>query len=190
MVIAFINMKCVVVRAVRFSTHTSMGLHPATWNRCRLHKRNTAGCHAATRPAAPLDLVRSRAWLIVCQDEPCPWQASDCHSHRRCLTAARTWHQGSAERLTLCARRRVSVPEREEAVGLLGAQSGGGSPVATRAHAKEHSAVSVAALPDDQTKLMLEEPGSDVRSRRPPILLYHPDHPDLDPDPNPNYPQP
>ena len=67
----------------------------------------------------------------------------------------------------VCASTRVSVPEREEAVGLLGAQSGGGSPVATRAHAKEHSAVSVAALPDDQTKLTLEEPGSDVRSRRP-----------------------
>ena len=63
----------------------------------------------------------------------------------------------------------MSVPEREEAVGLLGAQSGGGSPIAPRAHAKEHSAVGV---PDDhdKTKLVLEEPGSDVRSRRPLIL--------------------
>ena len=52
-------------------------------------------------------------------------------------------------------------------MGLLGAQSGGGSPIAPRAHAKEHSAVGV---PDDQTKLVLEEPGSDVRSRRPLIL--------------------
>lgn len=56
----------------------------------------------------------------------------------------------------------AGVPEREEAVGLLGAQSGGGSPVAPRGHAKEHSAVSVSALPDRQTKLMLDEPGSDV----------------------------
>lgn len=62
--------------------------------------------------------------------------------------------RGAEARLTLCPRRRVSVPEREEAVGLLGAQSGGGSPVAPRGHAKEHSAVSVSALPDRQTKLM------------------------------------
>jgi len=55
-----------------------------------------------------------------------------------------------------------AVPVREEAVGLLGAHSGGGSPLILRANSKEHTTVSVSSAPDDQAKLMLEEPGNDV----------------------------